>query len=132
MTELTDEAAIIAAERARRAALVNDDLDALTHGMADSFHYAHINGLVEDRETFLARIAAKAVKTHHTAATDMAVRVREGYALLTGRSRIEYEWTTEDRKGVVETLFLGVWEKQGGDWKISAYASTPLPGLGAE
>lgn len=127
MTETTDEAAIIAAERARRQAIMDDDVDALAAGMADSFHYAHINGLVEDRAAFLERIAAKVVRTPHTSTSDLAVRLRDDYALLTGRSRIEYEWLTHESRGVVETLFLSVWEKQGGDWKISAYASTPLP-----
>lgn len=127
MTATADETAIITAEHARRQALVDDDVAALAAGMADHFHYAHINGLVEDRETFLKRIGAKAVKTHETAATGLQARVRGDYALLTGRSRIVYEWTSGDNKGVVETLFLGVWERQGGGWKISAYASTPLP-----
>ena len=122
-----DEEAIIAAEHARRQALIDDDVDALAAGMGDHFHYAHINGLVEDRAAFLARIAAKAVKTHETAATDLAVELRGGYALLTGRSRIVYEWTTGDNKGVVETLFLAVWERRDDGWKIVAYASTPLP-----
>ncbi|MDQ8757586.1 nuclear transport factor 2 family protein [Sphingosinicella sp. LHD-64] len=127
MTETTDEAQIIAAERARRQAIMDDDVDALAAGMADSFHYAHINGMVEDRATFLARIAAKVVKTPHTSASDMIVRLRDGYALLTGRSYIEYDWITHESRGVVETLFLSVWEKQDGKWKIAAYASTPLP-----
>ncbi len=122
-----ETAAIIAAEHARRRALVEDDVDGLAAGMGDYFHYAHINGLVEDRATFLARIAAKAVKTHETQVTDLSVELREGYALLTGRSRIVYEWTTHESKGVTETLFLAVWERQGMDWKIVAYASTPLP-----
>lgn len=125
--EMTDEAALIAAERARREALMNDDADALEAGMADIFHYAHINGLVEDRAAFLARIRAKVVKTHATSARDLVVRVRDGYAFLNGISRIEYEWLSGEAKGVIETLFLSVWEKHGGEWKIAAYASTPLP-----
>jgi len=127
MTEITDEAAIIAAERARRDAIMRDDVDALAAGMADSFHYAHINGMIEDRAAFLARIQARVVKTPHTSAHDMIVRIRDGYALLTGVSHIDFEWTTHENKGRVETLFLSVWEKHGGDWKITAYASTPLP-----
>lgn len=127
MTETTDEAAIIAAERARRQAIMDDDVDALAAGMADSFHYAHINGMVEDRAAFLARIGARVVKTPHTRASDMTVQLRDGYALLTGRSYIEYDWTTHESRGVVETLFLAVWEKRDRQWKIAAYASTPLP-----
>jgi hypothetical protein len=122
-----DEAALIAAEQARRAAIVRDDADALEAGMADHFHYAHINGMVEDRAAFLARIRAGVVKTPRTEATDLKVTLRDGYALLTGKSYIEFAWTTHENSGFVETLFTAVWEKQSGAWKIAAYASTPLP-----
>ncbi len=125
MSDETDT--LIAAERARREAIERDDADALEAGMTDIFHYAHINGLVEDKAAFLTRIRARSVKTHLNRASDVAVQFRPGYALMTGRSRIEYEWTTHENKGVTETLFLAVWEKQGEAWKISAYASTPLP-----
>jgi hypothetical protein len=118
---------LIAAEQARRDAITNDYPDALEAGMTDIFHYAHINGMVEDKAAFLTRIRAGVVKTHANRASDVRVQFRPGYALMTGRSRIEYEWTTHENKGVTETLFLAVWEKQGDDWKISAYASTPLP-----
>lgn len=124
---MTEEEALIAAEHARRAAIVRDDVDALAAGMADHFHYAHINGMVEDRDAFLARIGAKVVKTPRTEARDLKVVLRDGYALLTGKSFIEFAWTTHDNSGFVETLFTAVWEKHDGDWKIAAYASTPLP-----
>jgi ketosteroid isomerase-like protein len=123
----TDEEALIAAEYARRAAIVRDDADALEAGMADHFHYAHINGMVEDRAAFLMRIRAKVVRTPRTEATDLNVTLRDGYALLTGKSYIEFAWTTHENSGFVETLFTSVWEKHDGRWQISAYASTPLP-----
>lgn len=122
-----DTEILIAAEDERRQAIVRDDADALAAGMTDIFHYAHINGMVEDKDAFLTRIRAGVVRTHLNKASDVRVQFRPGYALMTGRSRIEYEWTTHENKGVTETLFLAVWEKQGEDWKISAYASTPLP-----
>lgn len=127
MNEITDEAAIIAAERARREAIMCDDVDALADGMADCFHYAHINGMIEDRAAFLARLRAGVVRTPHTSAHNLTVRLRDGYALLTGVSHIDFEWTTHNNKGRVETLFTSVWEKHGDRWKIAAYASTPLP-----
>ena len=123
----SDEDALIAAEHARREALMRDDADALAAGMADTYHYAHINGLIEDREAFLARIRARLVKTHHTSTRDLRITFRPGYAIMTGASRIDYEWANGQAKGTVETLFTSVWEKRDGAWKISAYASTPQP-----
>jgi hypothetical protein len=40
---------------------------------------------------------------------------------MTGRSCIETADLT------VNTLFLSVWERADDGWKITAYASTPLP-----
>jgi ketosteroid isomerase-like protein len=117
---------LIAAEHARRDAMVREDADGLAAMMADHFHYAHINGLVEDRATFLDRIRARSVQTPVVRASDLTVTLRPGYALLTGRSFIEFHWGT-GQSGTVETLFLSVWERAADGWKISAYASTPLP-----
>jgi hypothetical protein len=125
-----DEEALIAAERARRAAIVRDDIEALEALTADRFHYAHINGMVEDRAAYFERMRSGVVRTPETSARDMVVQLREGYALLNGISRIAFDWQTRDAKGVIETLFLSVWEKHDGAWKIVAYASTPLPDTG--
>jgi hypothetical protein len=124
---MTSAATLIAAEHARRRAVETDDVDMLDAMTADIFHYAHINGLIEDRDTYLARIRALAVITRATDASDMTVELRPGYALLKGVSFMEYEWRDGSAKGRVDTLFLSVWEPHGDGWKISAYASTPLP-----
>jgi hypothetical protein len=124
---IMDEAALVAAEHDRRAAIVRNDIDAIEAMTADIFHYAHINGMVEDRDAYLSRLRAGLVRTPATSARDMRVRLRQGYALLDGISRIAFEWTAGEARGVIETLFLSVWEVQDGRWKIAAYASTPLP-----
>ncbi|RVT91061.1 nuclear transport factor 2 family protein [Sphingomonas crocodyli] len=124
---MDDAARLIAAEHARRRAVEADDADTLDAMTADVFHYAHINGLVEDRATYLDRIRARAVITHATGASDLSVEMRPGYALLKGVSFMEFEWRDGSAKGRVDTLFLSVWEPAGDDWKIVAYASTPKP-----
>jgi hypothetical protein len=113
---------LIAAEHKRRAAIEARDLDALEAMTADHFHYAHVNGLVESREAYFARLREGDIATRITAtsASDLSVTLRQGYALLDGRSRIEAT------SGLFETLFLSVWEPDGQGWKIVAYASTPL------
>jgi hypothetical protein len=121
----TDQAAIeqelFAAEHARRDAITRHDLAALEACLADTFYYAHINGLTEQRQPYLERTAASPGLIKFTSARDLAVQPRGGYVLMTGKSRIE------TAAGAIETLFLSVWEQTDGRWKISAYASTPLP-----
>ena len=115
------EAELVALEHARRAAITLGDIDAVERFLADTFYYAHINGLAEQRDAYLSRCRADPGTISATSASDISVQLRGGYALMTGKSRLE------TRMGVFETLFLGVWERGDGGWKTSAYASTPLP-----
>ena len=115
---------LIAAEHARRAAIVALDFDTLEAMTADYFHYAHISGLVENREQYFARTRASSdAKTRivGTSARDITIELRKGYALMTGKADIDVTTMKFD------SLFLAVWEPGDNGWQISAYASTPLP-----
>ena len=126
MTALT-EASLIAAEHARRDANRRHDIAALKAMTADTFYYAHISGLVEQRDAYFDRLALNQVTWRNTTARDMTVRFRPGYALLSGISLLDFKNAASGEEGVWETLFLSVWEQHDGKWLISAYASTPLP-----
>ena len=122
MVQFTAES-LIAAEHARRAAIVALDLDTLEAMTADWFHYAHISGLVETREEYFARSRASMGASNRIVATrswDLVPEIRRGYALLTGKSHIDVVAFRFD------SLFLSVWEPGENGWMISAYASTPM------
>jgi hypothetical protein len=114
------EQELFAAEHARREATIRGDVEAMTSYIADTFYYAHISGLVENREQFIARTVANPKGITFTSARDLAVQFRNGYALLTGKSRIDSPVLN------FEALFLSVWEKGPAGWKMTAYASTPM------
>lgn len=118
---MSAEQDLIAAEQARRAAITRADYDAVAAMIADTFHYAHISGFVETREEYLERERTRR-QIRATSSRDLKVQLRPGYALVSGISRIETATAT------IETLFMSVWEKGAGGWKISGYASTPKPG----
>ena len=120
------EAKLIAAEHARRRAIETSDFDALERLVADPFHYAHINGMVEDRASYFARTRANPHNISATSAHDINVTLRPGYAMMSGRSVIAA--ASNDPHAIIETLFLSVWEQSNDGWQITAYASTPLPG----
>jgi hypothetical protein len=122
-----DAETLYAAERARREAMVAADVETLSALMCERFHYAHINGLVDDRSQYLDRIATKQVLYTHSRAREMKADMREGYAMLTGISEIGYAGPGGSAPGAIETLFLSVWEPTPTGWRIAAYASTPLP-----
>lgn len=121
MAEFTAEN-LIATEHARRAAIVALDFDTLEAMTADHFHYAHISGLVETREQYFARMCTSIhaeTRIVATSARDLVVELRNGYALLSGKSLIDITTVKFD------SLFLAVWEPGENGWLIVAYASTP-------
>jgi hypothetical protein len=122
--EMPDEDSLI--EWARREAMMKNDAVALADILAERFLYAHINGIIDDREAYLQRIGSG--KTLYTRSTirDAKPDIRDGYALLTGISTIGYKWADGSAEGEVETFFTSVWEPSGDRWKLAVYASTPL------
>lgn len=121
-----EEAVLVLRERQRRRAIENDDLAVLDELLADHFYYAHINGERDNRSTYLERIKSRATNMISTKARDVQIAFRPQYALMQGISRMDFEPSDGSGREVIETLFLSVWEKSGGVWKISAYASTPM------
>jgi hypothetical protein len=69
---------LFAAEHARRDAITRGDVEALKGMLADTYYYAHINGLTEHREDYLARMQAKPGVVRFTSARDLAVQPRGG------------------------------------------------------
>ena len=112
---------LIATEHARRAATMRGDFEEMISFLADTLHYAHISGFVENREQFVERTRANPKGITFTKASDLSVQFRKGYALLSGKSRLESATFSFD------ALFLSVWEKGEAGWKMTAYASTPMP-----
>lgn len=120
---ICDAETLIQTEHARRAAIVALDFDTLEAMTADYFHYAHVSGLIETREEYFARTRASLVSPSRivaTSARDIAVELRKGYALMTGKSHLD---TTALK---FDSLFLSVWEPGENGWMIAAYASTPV------
>jgi hypothetical protein len=115
------EGHLIALEKSRREAITQGDLGAVASFLAGEFHYAHITGLMENRDGYLRRMANQPKLITLTSATELRVSLRVNYALMTGRSFIETD------ELAISTLFLAVWEPGRDGWKLSAYASTPLP-----
>jgi len=122
---VTDEAELIALEHARRRAIEACDFDRLAEIVGEPFHYAHITGLIEDRAGYFDRTRGNPGFIKATSAHDIEVTMRPGYALMHGRSYIAIDPALPDP--ITQTWFLSAWERQGGAWKIVAYASSPLP-----
>ncbi|MBO9375659.1 DUF4440 domain-containing protein [Sphingomonas histidinilytica] len=125
-----DEQSLIAAEHRRRRLSVEGDAAGLEAMMADGFYYAHLNGLTDDRESYLARIRAGEVHYTTMTAHDLDAHLIGSAGWIRGVSRVGYRRPDTGEEGLAETLFLSVWAHEDGGWRIAAYASTQLPAQG--
>lgn len=117
--------AVIAAEKARGAALVSADLKALDRLMADDCRYTHSSGKVESKkdhiDTFVQGLRYERCDTTgihgHSASAEVVV--------LNGR--------IDQRKGVggkmtdLKLLFQSVWRREAGGWRLVSLQTATAP-----
>lgn len=124
-------AAVAAADDARIAAMVAADPATLAGLLSADLHYAHSNGTVDTRESFLDLIesgrtkylAYRPIEREFTFPAD-------GIAMVTGRARV----TVENAAGRNELAlsFLSIWRKEADGWRFLAWQSARLPAASPE
>ena len=119
-------AAVTAADDRRVAAFKNPTKEALSAIFSDNLHYAHSNGVVDTKATFLDILTSG--KTKYLA---MDYEKRDfsfpapGMALMTGRVRIRAATADSTLDNVLS--FLAVWKLENGQWRFLAWQSCRLP-----
>ena len=108
-------AAVKAGERDKLAAIFSDDL-----------RYAHSNGIVDNKASYIEVLATGATKylTWNYEERNFTFPA-PGIALMTGRTRLKIgkaEGTSEMVLG-----FLAVWREEKGQWRFLSWQSCKLP-----
>jgi len=119
-------ATLTAADDARIAAMRSPEREVLAGIFSDDLHYAHSNGVVDSKESFLEILVSgktKYVGYDHVERT--FTFPAPGIALMTGKARIQ----AETAKGKMDSVlsYLAVWREEGGTWKFLAWQSCRLP-----
>lgn len=120
--------ALTAADDRRVAAFKNPSKEELASVFSDHLHYAHSNGVVDTKKTFIDILTSG--KTKYVL---MEYEKRDfsfpapGIALMTGKVRIKAE--TRDSKLDNVLGFLAVWRLEEGKWKFLAWQSCRLPSM---
>lgn len=120
-------AALLDADDRRRTASVAADVATLADILTPDFTYIHNTGFREGREPYLARLregGALIVALERIAAS---VRFVGGIALVDGVASMTYRMPPSAPAATFTSLYLAVWERIGGAWRIRAYASTAVP-----
>lgn len=121
-----DPSAIKAADDARIAAMKAGDKAQLEAIFSDELRYAHSNGVVDTKKSFIDILASGKTKYLLNEPAERTITFpAPGVALVSGRTQIK----AVSEKGEMEATlsYLAVWREESGKWRFLAWQSCKLP-----
>ena len=119
-------AAVQAADKARIIAMKSPTADALNAIFSDDLRYAHSNGVVDTKTSFIDVLTTG--KTRY-AGYDYEEQnftfPSPGIALMSGRAHVKAETAGGTMDSVLS--YLAVWREENGRWRFLAWQSCKLP-----
>ena len=113
-------------EETRRAAMLAGDADTLDGLFGEVVSYVHSNAERDDREGYLAKVRAGALRYRALEFNDLHVlNVSTDTALAAGVMRGSVDIDGKERK--LNTAFTSTWLRAQGFWKLVSFHSTPIP-----
>lgn len=117
--------ALLAADDARYAAMIEGNFAALESLLADELLYCHSSGQVDTRASYLAALQTGHVKYVEFQRFDEIVRPVGTVALLSGLHRLQVLVQGEEK--VLHNRFTTTWLLRDARWVLLSWASTPVP-----
>lgn len=112
-------AEVAAAVEKLHAAMLEPDVAALSALVADDLNYGHSGGKVDSKAVFIKDLLEKKPDFLTITVTDQNIKVLDsGLAIVRHKLTADYEDT--GKRGKVALRVMGVWQKQGGGWKLLA------------
>lgn len=116
---------IAALEDVRHKAMIDRDVEALARLLSDRLTYTHSTALTESKKEYLASVAKGVYRYRDIKVSERDIRVAGGAVLVTGRYTIDV--LIDGQPKLLQSRFLNVWAQEGGDWRMIALQSTPIP-----
>ncbi len=120
----TDEQAVMAAESARYAAMIEGDVAALEQLLDEDLVYSHSDGSRDSRETYLKKVTDGHFVYHRADAPVERLLIIGDCAVLAGQMNAEVSVGGEKRS--LSNGCLAVYRRADGKWRLLAYQPTPL------
>ena len=119
-------AALKAADIARVAAMQSPDREKLSAIFSDELRYAHSNGVVDTKASFIDILTTGKTKyVGYDYEEQNFTFPAPGIALMSGRAHVKAVTATGEMDSVLS--FLAVWREEGGKWRFLAWQSCKLP-----
>jgi hypothetical protein len=120
-----DEKAVLAAEDRRYQAMLDGDLETLDALCADELSYTHSNGVRDTKAEYFAKLREGYYVYHRIDHPVERVELAGDAAVVVGRMTADL--TSGGVRKNIDCLAIAVWIRSGSDWRLLAYAPTPLP-----
>ena len=120
-----DAPAVAAAAEKLRVAMIDPTPAALNALVADDLSYGHSGGKVDTKASFIADLMSGASDFVTIAITDQSIKLVDNVAIV--RHTLTADTNDSGKPGKVSIKILGVWQKQGGDWKLLARQAVRPP-----
>ena len=98
---------------------------ALNQLVADDLSYGHSGGRVDTKSSFIGDLMDGKSDFVTIVITDQTVKVVGDTAIV--RHTLTADTNDSGKPGKVQIKILGVWQKQGGDWKLLARQAVRPP-----
>jgi ketosteroid isomerase-like protein len=110
---------VLELERARCAAISEQDWDALSALLSDDLTHTHITGVTQDKAAYLAHVQKNPRRVERR---DLKVRIYGDVAVVTGPQVNLLESDGGTTEVAIESL--QVWTRRDGTWRVVAFASS--------
>jgi len=118
LAEAADETAVTEATEALRKAILGQDKAKLDALVADQLSYGHSSAVVQDKPTFIDGVVNRKATVKSIDFPDLKVGINGNTGWT--RHRFVSDSEQDGKPNHVDIGVLGVWQKQGGDWKLFA------------
>ena len=117
--------AVAAAAEKLRVAMIDPTPAALNALVADVLSYGHSGGKVDTKASFISDLMDKKSDFVTIAITDQTINVVDNVAIV--RHTLTADTNDSGKPGKVSIKILGIWQKQGSDWKLLARQAVRPP-----
>jgi ketosteroid isomerase-like protein len=121
-----EEWAVLELEDRRYQAMIDADLETMDRLCAEELSYAHSSGVRDTKQEYFEKVRSGYYDYHSIDHPVERVEVVGDTAIVAGRMTADL--TVQGTRKTIDHLALAVWAKDGGEWRLLAYAPTALPG----